>query len=259
MADRRSVPHWTAPSFTYDKPRRPANRFLGLPEAMPFLLSPACPLSRARPEANRPNRNRQSFRAARKVRRRVAESAAPLGSGRSARPPSVRVLMAFSRSRRDGDLPFFPVVQSGVLICQFWCVSVPYPQLDTNLMPKRGSTLHQCQSRAFSGAMLVSSRNPREISAGVPTGGQISRLGYSFRAILRQSSQRFSLNCWPRSGIAPQNLQTHPSVRHKSAHVLFLSRSAAASVLMGAKYSSARCNGHLVMRPMQGQCGLKMK
>jgi hypothetical protein len=226
---------------------------------MPLLLSPARPLSRARTEANRPNRNRQSFRAARKVRRRVAESAAPSGSGRSARPISVRVLMAFSRSGLDGDLSSFPVVQSAALICQLWCVSVPYPQLDTNRMPKRGSTLHQCQRRAFSGAMLVSSRNPREISAGVPTGGQIIRLGYSFRAILRQSSQRFSLNCWPRSGIAPQNLQTHPSVRHKSAHVLFLSRSAAASVLMGAKYSSARCNGHLVMRPMQGQCGLKMK
>jgi hypothetical protein len=51
---------------------------------------------------------------------------------------------------------------------------VPYPQLDTNLMPKRGSTLHQCQRRAFSGAMLVSSRNPREIPAGVR--GQVSRL-----------------------------------------------------------------------------------
>ena len=51
--------------------------------------------------------------------------------------------------------------------------------------------------------------------------GRSGGLGYSFRAILRQSSQRFSVNCWPRSGIAPQNLQTPPSARHKSAHVLF--------------------------------------
>src|ERR1019366_6455923 len=86
---------------------------------MPLLLSLARPLSRARTEANRPNRNRLSFRAARKGRRRVAESAAPSGSGRSARPTSVRVLMAFSRSRLDGDLPFFPVVQSAVLILPF--------------------------------------------------------------------------------------------------------------------------------------------
>jgi hypothetical protein len=43
---------------------------------MPLLRSPACPLSRTRLEANRPSRDRQSFRAARKVRRRVAESAA---------------------------------------------------------------------------------------------------------------------------------------------------------------------------------------
>jgi hypothetical protein len=136
---------------------------------MPLLLSPACPLSRSRLEANRPNHNRQSFRAARKLRRRVAESAAPLGSGRSARPTSVRVLMALSRSRLDGDLPPFHSCQSGVLICQLWCVSVPYPQLDTNLMPKRGSTPHQCQTRAFPRAMRVSSRNPRGISAGAPT------------------------------------------------------------------------------------------
>ncbi len=61
---------------------------------MPLSRSPACPLSLARPEANRPTRDRLSFRAARKVRRRVAESVAQLGSGRSARPTSVRVLMA---------------------------------------------------------------------------------------------------------------------------------------------------------------------
>jgi len=116
-------------------------RLVGLPEAMPLLLSPACPLSRTRLEANRPHRDRQSVRAPRKVRKRVAESAAPLGSGRSARPISVRVLMAFSRSGLGGDLPFFPVVQSAALVCRLWCVSVPYPQLDTNLMPKRGCTV----------------------------------------------------------------------------------------------------------------------
>jgi hypothetical protein len=42
---------------------------------MPLLRSPACPLSRTRLEANRPSRDRLFFRAARKVRRRVAESA----------------------------------------------------------------------------------------------------------------------------------------------------------------------------------------
>src|SRR5450631_807538 len=94
---------------------------------MLLLRSPACPLSRARPEANRPKRDRLSFRAARKVRRRVAESAAQSGSGRSSRPTSVRVLMALSRSRLDGDLPFFPVVQSAAVICRLWCVSLPYP------------------------------------------------------------------------------------------------------------------------------------
>src|ERR1035437_659430 len=90
-------------------------------------LSPACPLSRTRPEANRPARDRLSFRAARKVRRRVVESAAQSGSGRLARPISVRVLMAFSRSPLDGDLSFFPVVQSAAVICPLWCVSLPYP------------------------------------------------------------------------------------------------------------------------------------
>ncbi len=57
--------------------------------------------------------------------------------------------MAFSRSRLDGDLLFFPVVQSAAAICRLWCVSLPYPQLDTNLMPKRGSTLHHYQRQAF--------------------------------------------------------------------------------------------------------------
>ena len=46
---------------------------------MPLPRSPACPLSRTQPEANRPNRDRLSFHAARKVRRRVAESVAQSG------------------------------------------------------------------------------------------------------------------------------------------------------------------------------------
>jgi len=87
--------------------------------------SPACPLPRTRLEANRPNRDRLSFRAARKVRRRVAVSAARSGSGLSARPTSGRVLMVFSRSRLDGVLSFFPIVQPAVLICRLWCVSLP--------------------------------------------------------------------------------------------------------------------------------------
>jgi len=116
---------------------------------MPLPRSPACPLSHTRLEANRPNRDRRAFRAARKVRRRVAESAAQSGSGRSARPTSVRVLMALSRSRLDVDLPFYPVVQSAAVICRLWCVSLPYVELDTNLMPKRGSTLHHHERQAF--------------------------------------------------------------------------------------------------------------
>src|SRR5208337_2470488 len=116
---------------------------------MPLPRSPACPLSRARLEANRPTRDRLSFRVARKVRRRVAESAAQSGSGRSVRPTSVRVLMAPSRSRLVGDLPFFPVVQSAAVTCRLWCVSLPCAQLDTNLMPKRGSTLRHYQRQAL--------------------------------------------------------------------------------------------------------------
>jgi hypothetical protein len=95
-------------------------------------LSPACPLSHTRLEANRPTRDRLSFRAARKVRRHVAESAAQSGSGRAARPTSVRVLMALSRSRLDGDLPFFPVVQSVAVTCRLWYVSLP----STYFMPR---------------------------------------------------------------------------------------------------------------------------
>ena len=113
---------------------------------MPLPRSPACPLSRTRLEANPPNRDHPSFRAARIVRRRVAESAAQSGSGRSACPISVRVLMALSRSRLDGDLPFIRVVQSAVPTCRLWYVSLPYLKFDTNLMPKRSSTKKRCDS-----------------------------------------------------------------------------------------------------------------
>src|SRR5271157_2505656 len=137
-------------------------------------LSPACPLSRARPEASRPTRDRLSCRAARKVHRRVAESAAQSGSGLSARPTSVRVLMAFSRSRLDGDLPFFPVVQSAAAICRFWCVSLPYPPLDTNLMPKRGSTLHHYKNKRFR-SHAGSRPAPPPHFGKAATGGQIGQ------------------------------------------------------------------------------------
>ena len=103
---------------------------------MPLPRSRAWPLSRTRLEANPPNRAHPSFHAARKVRRRVAESAAQSGSGWSARRTLVRVSVAFSRSRLDGDLLFFPVVQSAVPICRLWCVSLPCLQLDTNLDTK---------------------------------------------------------------------------------------------------------------------------
>src|ERR1039458_261507 len=102
---------------------------------MPLPRSRAWPLSRTRLEANPPNRAHPSFRAARKVRRRVAESAAQSGSGRSARRTLVRVSVAFSRSRLDGDLLFSPVVQSAVPICRLWYVWLPYlfPRLLTIL------------------------------------------------------------------------------------------------------------------------------
>jgi len=61
---------------------------------MPPPSSSACLLSRARLGANLPNHDRQFFRAARKVRRHVAESAALSGSGSWVRPTSVRVLRA---------------------------------------------------------------------------------------------------------------------------------------------------------------------
>src|ERR1035437_2108239 len=114
---------------------------------MPLPRSRARPLSRTRPEANRPNRDRLSFRAARKVRRRVSESAAQSGLGRSARPTSVRVLMAFSRSLLDGDLSFFPVVRSAAVICRLWCVSWPYPhplpmEINNGLLTPSSRRLH---------------------------------------------------------------------------------------------------------------------
>jgi hypothetical protein len=90
---------------------------------------------------------------------KFAESAAQSGSGRSARPTSVRVLMAFSRSRLVGDPPFFPVVQSAALICRLWCVSLPYLKLDTNPTPKRGSTA--LPETGVSGATRVSNRSQR--------------------------------------------------------------------------------------------------
>jgi hypothetical protein len=142
---------------------------------MPLPRSPACLLSCARLGANRPSRDRQSFHAARKVRGRVVESVAQSGSGRSARPTSVRVLMAFSRSLLDGDLSFFPVVQSAAVICRLWCVSLPYRQLDTNLTPKRGSTLHHYRRQAFPEPHGYRTETCADILAGVPTGGQVLR------------------------------------------------------------------------------------
>ena len=128
-------------------PRSPATSAADAPAAhrarrgtMPLSGLPASPLSRARLEANRPSRDRLSFHAARKVRRRVAESAAPSGSGGSSRRTLVRESVAFSRSRLDDELPFSPVVHSAVPICRLWCVSLPCLHLDTNVMPKRGST-----------------------------------------------------------------------------------------------------------------------
>ena len=129
---------------------------------MPLPRSPACPLSRTPLEANRPTRDPLPFRAARKVRRRVAESAAQSGSGPSARLTSVRVLMASSRSRPDGDLYFCPIVHSGAAICQLWYDSLPYTQLDTNLMPKRGSRLDHVQRQEF--RIATAQRGPATFS-----------------------------------------------------------------------------------------------
>jgi len=60
--------------------------------------------------------------------------------------------------------------------------------------------------------------------------------GYSFRAILRQSSQRLSANCCPRSGTASQIRQTHPLSRHRFVHTSSFSRSA--SSVTTKEYSS---------------------
>jgi hypothetical protein len=51
---------------------------------------------------------------------------------------------------------------------------LPYPQLDTNLMAKRGSTLHRYQRRAFPEPYGYRAETHIEISAGVR--GQGSRL-----------------------------------------------------------------------------------
>jgi hypothetical protein len=157
---------------------------------MPLRRSTACPLSRTRPEANRPNRDRLSFRAARKVRRRVAESAAQSGSGRSARPTSVRVLMAFPQPRLDGALPFCPVAQSAAAICRLWCVSLPYAQLDTNLMSKRGSTLHHYQRQAFLEPHGYRTEASAKISAGGPTGGQIRQVTETYKPSSARTKKR---------------------------------------------------------------------
>jgi hypothetical protein len=65
---RRQLPPATTPC-------RLTNRCCGLRSTMPLPRLPACPLSRARLGTNLPNRDRQFFRARRKVRRHVAESA----------------------------------------------------------------------------------------------------------------------------------------------------------------------------------------
>jgi hypothetical protein len=60
--------------------------------------------------------------------------------------------------------------------CRLWCVSLPYPQLGTNLMPKRGSTFHQYRRRFVSGATRYRTEAPADISAGLPTGGQVRQV-----------------------------------------------------------------------------------
>jgi|ERR1700687_1451957 len=101
------------------------------------------------------------------------------------RPTSVRVLLAFSRSCLDGDLPFFPVVQSAVLICRLWCVSLPYSQLDTNPMPKRGSTLHHYQRQAGRSSL------PRSCGSGWESWGTSSH-GDLFLAVFKRAKRRRS-------------------------------------------------------------------
>jgi hypothetical protein len=71
--------------------------------------------------------------------------------------------------------------------------------------------------------------------------------GYSFRAILRQSSQRLFVNCCPRWGTAPQIRQTQPLSRHRLVHALSFSRSASfvtgreCSPLRGPSNTSKSC------------------
>src|ERR1700756_177588 len=63
--------------------------------------------------------------------------------------------------------------------------------------------------------------------------------GYSFRTILRQSSQRLSVNRWPRSGTEPHTRQTHPSARQRFAHASSFLRSES-SVLTTCESTSER-------------------
>ena len=53
---------------------------------------------------------------------------------------------------------------------------MPCLQLDTNLMPKRGSTLHHYQRQAFPEPYGYRAETHIEISAGVPTGGRIRQV-----------------------------------------------------------------------------------
>jgi hypothetical protein len=48
---------------------------------------------------------------------------------------------------------------------------LPCVQLDTNLMPRRGSTLHHYQRQAFQEPHGYRTEASAEISTGVPTGG----------------------------------------------------------------------------------------
>src|ERR1019366_8210237 len=96
-------------------------------EATPLPRSRACPLSRTRLEANRPNRDRLSFRAVRKVRSTLLDLL--LNRDQDGRLVRLRrkCPTASSRSPPDGDLSFFPVVQSAAVTCRLWCVFLTSP------------------------------------------------------------------------------------------------------------------------------------
>jgi len=108
----------------------------------------------------------------------------------------------------------------------------PHDRFTLRLDSTSGSGLFSCRRTRLVHFLL----SVGEISRCHSLTGQDGVRGYSFRAILRQSSQRLSANCCPRSGTASQIRQTHPLSRHRFVHTSSFSRSA--SSVTTKEYSS---------------------